>query len=130
MEFNDLRIDQQNYLMVDPVTKKPIVEGNGVSFKIAIPLQSQYPAGTDFTGAKIDNILCARQGQPEDYFDWSGQRMCCLPQVNGFTENGLTAVCRGWWQNPGRHIKMTIDWEKLGVQCTSPDWAYENGKWK
>lgn len=127
--INDLHIDQDNYLMKDQ-NGNPIREGNGSAFKIAIPLQSQYPDGTDFTGANITNIICERQGLPEDFFDWSNVSQCCLKRVNGFTEKGLTAVCRGWWQNRGRRIKMMIEWQKLGVQCPSHDWAYTNGKWQ
>jgi hypothetical protein len=128
VEITDLLIDRDEYLMRDP-KGNPIPEGNGAAFKIAIPLQSRYPEGTDFTDAQITSVICERIGSPVDYMDWSNAPMCCLGRVNGIVD-GLTGICRGWWQNRGRHIKMTIDWQRLGFQCTAHEWKKENGKWQ
>jgi hypothetical protein len=128
VDINDLLIDEDKYLMKD-ANGRPIPEGNGAAFKISIPLTSQYPDGTDFTGAQITNVICERQGQPQDYMDWTYAPTCCLVRVSGVAE-GLNGVCRGWWQNRGRHIKMSIEWQRLGVQCNSHEWAYTNGKWQ
>jgi hypothetical protein len=128
VEVTDLLIDRDDYLMRDP-RGNPIPEGNGAAFRIAIPLQSQYPDGTDFTNAQITNVVCQRIGSPMDFMDWTYAPSCCLVSVTGKAE-GLTGVCRGWWQNRGRHIKMSIDWQRLGYQCTSHDWQKgKDGKW-
>lgn len=128
VDINGLLIDEDKYLMKD-AQGRPIPEGNGAAFKISIPLASQYPEDTDFTGAQITNVICERQGQPQDFMDWTFAPTCCLGRINGVAE-GLSGVCRGWWQNRGRHIKMSIDWQRLGVQCTSHEWANASGKWQ
>jgi hypothetical protein len=61
--------------------------------------------------------------------DWTYNKTCCLAGETG-TAEGLTAVCSGWWQNKGRHIRMAIDWQKMGYKCTPHEWELKNGKWQ
>ncbi len=128
-EVNDILIDEDKWLMKQG--GRPIPEGNGASFKVSIPLDSQYPQGTDFEEASIYQVGCSRQGDPRDFFDWTYDKpgQCCLAAIAGRAE-GLNGVCRGWWQNRGRRIKMTIDWQRFGYQCTSHEWKKEGDKWK
>lgn len=121
-------VDEDRWLMKD-AQGHPIPEGNGVSFRVAYDLPDLYPKDEDFTNAQITNVYCERTGSPVDFMDWTYNKSCCAAGETG-TAEGLTAICRGWWQDRGRHINMSIDWQRLGFKCTSHEWKKENGTWK
>jgi hypothetical protein len=92
-------IDEDKWLMKDP-QGHPIPEGNGASFRVAYDLRELYPKGEDFTNAQITNVYCERTGSRVDFMDWTYNKTCCAAGETG-TQEGLTAVCRGWWQEEG-----------------------------
>jgi Skp family chaperone for outer membrane proteins len=135
VEIPDIAIDNPGYYILNK-DGKPSPEGNGVSFRVQENLAALVPPDADMSTAMITNTKCQRWGSPVDYMDWTYPNdkfplnTCCLGEVNNVVApDGLVATCRGWWQNPGRHIKMTIDWQKTGFKCTPHDWKYDNNKW-
>ncbi len=135
-EFRDIAIDDPHYFIFDN-NKQPSREGSGVSFRVQEDLAQYLPSDTDPKTVLITNTRCARSGTPADFMDFTypidkfPPNTCCRGWVdNVIAPDGLVATCRGWWQDPGRKIQMTIYYQKTVFKCTEHDWEFKNGKWR